>query len=316
MVTDSPERLCRRLAAAQDALLHRRQAVACGMTKSAIGRRVASGTWRTVLPAVYLLDGAPFTWERRVRAASLWAGRSSALSHESAAALWKLEGFAPGPIVASTCRSLKPVPGVRIHRVSAIGPADVGDRDGIIVTSPARTLFDLAGTHPGKVEVALDGALHCGLVSLPRLRWFVRTHAGRGRPGSAVMRSLLSARPDGYVPPESPLEGKVWSLLRRTGLPPPVRQHRVLDGGRVIARVDLAYPDAMVAIEVDGYRWHSGWQAWRDDLARRNRLTALGWRVLHVTHDDLVARPDGIVDHLRALLSARSLSRGARSAGP
>lgn len=295
--------------------MHRSQAIASGMTKSAIGRRVTNGTWRAVLPAVYLLNGASFTWERKARAASLWAGRSGALSHETAAALWRLEGFAPGPIVLSTSRSLRAVPGVRIHRVSTLGPADVGDLDGITVTSPARTLLDLVATEPEKVEVALDDALRSRLVSLPKLWWFVQSHGGRGRAGSAAMRRLLSARPHGYVPPESPLEGKVWNLLLRAGLPRPVRQHRVFDGGRVIARVDLAYPDALVAIEVDGYRWHSGRHAWKDDLARRNHLTALGWRVLHVTHDDLTARPDEVVDHLRALLSDRTPSFGSRSAG-
>lgn len=80
----------------------------------------------------------------------------------------------------------------------------------------------------------------------------------------------------------------------------------------MVARVDLAYPDARVAVEVDGYRWHAGRQRWAHDLARRNRITALGWRMLHVTHEDLTARPDEIVHHLRSMLSDGSSYLQAR----
>jgi very-short-patch-repair endonuclease len=74
-----------------------------------------------------------------------------------------------------------------------------------------------------------------------------------------------------------------------------VCQHEVREGGRVLARVDFAYPDLRIAIEVDGYRWHSGRARWERDLGRRNDLTALGWRVVHVTSSDLAHRPDRIV---------------------
>ncbi|HEX2057284.1 MAG TPA: DUF559 domain-containing protein [Actinomycetota bacterium] len=99
----------------------------------------------------------------------------------------------------------------------------------------------------------------------------------------------------------------------RSGLPRPVRQHRITDNGKLVARVDFAYPDSLVAVEVDGYRWHSGRRAWsrdltRRDLTRRNRLTSLGWRVLHVTHDDLMERPNEIVEQIDAVLSGGRLS--------
>lgn len=243
----------------------------------------------------------------------LWAGAGSALSHQTAAALWRLEGFPPGPVVLTTTRALKPAAGIAVHRVAALHEAAVTTLDGTTVTTPARSLLDLAAVEsPEKVERALDAALTSRLVSLPKLRRSVETCGGRGRPGTAVMRRLLLQRPAGYIAPESPLERKVWDLLLRAGLPPPVRQHEMTDRGRRVARVDLAYPEARVAVEVDGYRWHTGRQTWAHDLARRNRISALGWRVLHVTHEDLTTRPHEVVDHLRSLLASATSALQAR----
>ena len=283
------------------------------MTPSAVERRTSSGAWVVVFPRVYLLDGAAFTWTRRLRGASLWAGRGSALSHETAAALWRLEGFGPGPVAVTTERSLKAPAGVYLRRVRCFGPADTELLEGMTVTTPARTLLDLAAVGPEeKVDAALDHALRSGLVSLPKLRWFVQTSGGRGRAGTAALRRLLAARPQGYVPVESALERKVWNLIVRSGLPRPVRQHEVFDGKKLVARVDLAFPEALVAVEADGYRWHSGRRAWSHDLSRRNRLTALGWRVLHVTDEDIRGRPGEVVEQVRRMLSDRTLSLDLR----
>jgi very-short-patch-repair endonuclease len=302
------EKHCRRAAAAQDNLIHRDQAVIHGVSVGTIERRLSCGSWTAVLPRVYVLDGAEMTWTRKVRAASLWAGDRSALSHETAAALWGFEGFTPEAIVLTTERALRSRQGIHVHRVSALRPAEITDLAGKTVTSPAKTLLDLAGTVGlVQVEAALDDALRSRRVSLPKLRWFLDTHTGRGRRGAAVLRRLLSARPPGYVPPESALERRVWDLLISAGLPPPVRQYEIFDGSRFVARVDLAYPDARVAIEADGYRWHSGRRAWSDDLGRRNRLTALGWRTLHVTHDDLTRPPEELRRQVTAVLSERTL---------
>lgn len=66
--------------------------------------------------------------------------------------------------------------------------------------------------------------------------------------------------------------------------------------------MDAAYPEGMLALEADGYRWHAGRRAWLRDLRRRNRMAALGWRVLHVTHSDLRDRPGEVVAEVRSLL--------------
>ena len=186
-------------------------------------------------------------------------------------------------------------------------PAAVTTVRGVGVTTPVRTLLDLASVEPlERAESALDAALRTGLVSLSRLQWFVRAHGGRGRRGTKAIKRLLEMRPPDYVPPHSPLERRVWNLIVDAGLPTPTRQHEVRDGSHFIARVDLAYPDARIAVEADGYRWHSGRREWARDLARRNRLTGLGWHVLHVTQEDIALRPGEILGQLRKLLHDRT----------
>jgi very-short-patch-repair endonuclease len=78
-------------------------------------------------------------------------------------------------------------------------------------------------------------------------------------------------------------------MLRLARLPEPVPQYEVRIKGRLLARVDLAYPEIRLAIEADGYRYHSGRVAWQRDLQRRNSLTSIGWRVIHVTWNDVVS---------------------------
>lgn len=87
--------------------------------------------------------------------------------------------------------------------------------------------------------------------------------------------------------------------MKRTDLPPPVCQHKVRDHGSLIAVLDFAYPELRLAVETDGYRWHSGRARWEHDLARHNRLTLLGWRILHVTSADLSARPAEVVEEVK-----------------
>ena len=69
-------------------------------------------------------------------------------------------------------------------------------------------------------------------------------------------------------------------------------------------RVDFAYPAARVAIEADGFRWHSSRQQWDRDRARRNALTAMGWTVLNVTWAELRDNPDAVINTISALLQS------------
>lgn len=273
-----------------------------------IERRLATGRWEQVLPGVYRFGGTPGSWKQDLMAACLHAGDCAGASHRSAAALWELQGVDGHVVEIITPRRLRH-PGVIAHR-TRIPRRRLTTMDGIPATNPARTLLDLgAVVPPWVVEDALDDALRRRLVDVRSLRRLLDADGARGRNGTGVLRALLEDRSPGHAPAESVLETRLAALLRRSTLPYPVQQHEVRVGGRVVARVDFAWPDVKVAVEADGYRFHSGRRAWRKDRSRRNVLTGAGWRVLHVTWEDLRDRPEVVVgDIRRALRSAEGAS--------
>ncbi|MGZ4105520.1 MAG: DUF559 domain-containing protein [Actinomycetota bacterium] len=289
------------LAAAQFGVFSRVQAARAGATGDAIRYRIATGRWEQVTPYVFRLAGAPPSWRRSLMEACLAWGDGSAISHRSAGGLWRLSGFEPEPVELTVPRRReRRAPGV-VHR-NALSSVDLTAVDGIPVTTPARTLIDIASVSPRDVvEEALDDALRRGLVSISRVRWRLDALGG-GRCGVAFMRALLDDRDPAASVPQSGFERRLLRILKRAGFPDPVLQHRVRDGGRLIAVVDFAYPRHRLAIEADGYRWHSGKARWQHDRERGNDLTLLGWRVIHVTWDDLTNRCDAVVDSIRAAI--------------
>jgi very-short-patch-repair endonuclease len=174
----------------------------------------------------------------------------------------------------------------------------------IPVTDATRTLLDLAAqVDISRLEVALDDALRRRLTSLPRLKWLLST-VGRGKKGSAILREFVAERCDNGPIPESVLETRLWKPLTRLGVPPPIKQHPVLDGRY---RIDFAFPHAMVAVEAQSYTWHSSRASWERDIEKHNALTELGWTVIYLTWTDLREDPRGSIARLRDLLLPRFL---------
>lgn len=90
------------------------------------------------------------------------------------------------------------------------------------------------------------------------------------------------------------------SLIKEAGLPLPERQHLVFDADEYpFAQIDLAYPEIRLGIECDSYKFHSGREAWEANLARRNKLTLLGWYIIHVTWRQLTTRPDSVLAEIK-----------------
>lgn len=231
-------------------------------------------------------------------------GEGAAISHLAAARLWRLVGFEPGAVELTVPRGRdRTGPGV-VHR-NALAAVDRTTIDGIPVTTPARTLIDIAAVaDAAAAEEALDDALRRGLVSASRLRRRLDA-LGKGRPGVGVMRRLLRARDPAGAVPESVFERRLLRALNRGGLPNPILQYEVHAAGRLVARLDFAYPEALLAVEADGYRWHSGRMAWKRDRQRSNDLILLGWRIIHVTWDDLVERQAAVIDVIGDALALR-----------
>jgi hypothetical protein len=273
------DRLLARLAARQHGLLTRLQALAAGATDEMIAHRLSTGRWVRVAAGVYRLAGVPVTWRQRALAAVLAAGPGAVVSHRSAAVLHAISGFRPGPlhVTVPAGRSGRN-PLATVHRTVDLPARHTTRRDRIPVTSVARTVADLARTvPPDLLEEAVDDVLCRRLVTFEALQPHRR----------GALRTILAAwRPDDH--PDTPPEVRLARALVAHGLPRPEFQHEVFANGELVARIDVAYPDHRIAIELDSFRWHAGRRPFCSDRARRNRVEALGWHVLQATPEDVM----------------------------
>lgn len=237
-------------------------------------------------------------------AATLWGGPGSCASHASAGALWGFPSFGPGPVEIVTRRTRGPR-GVTLHRPADARWPRVRLVDGIAATDPARTLVDLSRRAPRALfESAFHHCVRTRLVTIAQMRRLSEGHAGRGAFGAPKLRAVLALYERHAAAPESPLEARLLRVLVSSRLPPPVRQHEVVLPGRIRRRLDFAWPWAQVALEADGYEWHSSPAAWAADRRRTRELRAAGWVILSATAGDL-KDPAPLIDALaRALADA------------
>lgn len=249
------------------------------------------------------ISGTPVSWHSEVLAAVLGAGPGAVASHRTAAALWQLEGI----------RRVKPeitVPRGRRYRRDGVTVHQSGDLDrvesrvveGIPTTPVARTLLDLGAVMPNKlVHVALDDARRRRLTQWNALLDTLVVHARRGRDGVATLRAILDEHFGEVVATDSGFERLVFIALRDAGLPRPTLQHEVRIGQRTY-RIDLAYPDNRLAIELDG-SVHLQERTWQADHIRQNALVNAGWTVLRYTWKDYRQEFSRMVQEIRAALN-------------
>jgi hypothetical protein len=294
----------RRLAEQQHGLISREQALAHGMNSNQIGARLRRGTWDHVARNVYRVPGSVPTWEQRVLAAVWAAGAGAAASRLSAAALWRIPGFAPGPVEVTQRRgpsSRYPKPG--LHDTRCLPEHQVRIVRAIPTTSPERTLLDLCGcVHPGRAERAVDNGLAMELTSVHRIGLMLAETGARGRTGTALLRRILSVRCDDYVPPASELEALVEAVLEGAGLPLPDRQASIGGTTAPAGRVDYIYRPFRLVIEADSRRHHSSWLDVQADHRRDLILMAAGYRIVRVNWHQLIGEPELFIAAVKSFL--------------
>jgi len=248
---------------------------------------------------VYRLAGTPPTPAQALLAAVLAAGEGATASHRAAGWLWEAKPCRELLVELTVANPRQSDRGVVAHRRLASpldSPHDVVTRHGIPVTSPLATVVQLGAVMPDwAVSAALDDFVGRRLVTITGVQAALARLGGRGRRGAGVLRRVLERRGLGAQTHEGALEPMLADLCQRFGLPMPDFQHEVvLDGRR--RRLDFAYPELRIAIEVDGYEFHSRHDVFQDDRVRGNALELAGWLVLRFTWHQLVHRPD-VVAH-------------------
>lgn len=279
----------------QDGVITRQQAFDCGLSSSGIDRRVRSGHWRRYGPGVYFVDDRPFTTAARIRA-SVWSYGPGALASGLAAAWWHhLVTFTPELIEVTVPRSShgRPHRGTRVRRRD-VAPLDIADRDGLLVTALPLTVVEAAARRGGGPKV-MDTALQRHTELPPLWRAHLRN---TGRYGSPAARRMLQAAESGA---RSEAERLLIRLLRGAGITGWVANNCRVAG----YQVDVAFPAAKVAIETDGWAFHSGPDEFENDRTRQNRIVLAGWTILRFTWLDLVTTPERVIAEIRRAISAR-----------
>jgi very-short-patch-repair endonuclease len=299
------DRSVARLAARQHGLFTRAQARALGARDDDIDRRIGSGRWELVLPAVLRVAGVPSGEAQRHAAAALWCAPDGVLSQHTAASRYALDAIGKDArlhVLVPSARALSRQSGLVVHRTAVLDEVDRYVVDGIPVTSPARTIIDLAGSlHAEALEAAFESARRAGLLTATQLAQRFEVLGGKGRAGSRKIRALLE-QVAGDVPAGSRLEVRVARALRRSGLPAAVRQHPVTTAEGSRHRLDFAWPERLVGLECDGFAWHGDRLQWKRDRRRIAAIESLGWRLVFVTWDDVTRRVDEMLHRVELAL--------------
>jgi very-short-patch-repair endonuclease len=291
----------RDLALRQHGLLTRAQLADVGVSRHGWYRAQRAGRLIGVAPGVAALPGAAATEERRILAATLWAG--GVASHRSAAYLWDAAGVPPVVDVTLEDRRRRDAPDwIRVHRPRDRAELRRVRRRGVDVTNPLRTLVDLGQVAPEAVSSVLAAMLGSGLVNHAAVEASVLRHSRRGRHGVVALRAALEAWSIAGKPPDSLLELVMADLLRQRGLPAAVFHHRVRG-----FEVDFCYPVERIIIECDGWEVHGRDRAqFERDRRRDAALIADGWIVIRFTWSQITQHPDWVCDVIRQTLAARS----------
>lgn len=281
-----------RLAGRNGELVARSSLLEEGVAKAAIDRRVRSRHLRLLHPGVYFTGHGEPNRRQFHHAAVMACGEGAALRRLSASELWRMLAAHAGPpeVLHSGPRRRGPA-GVALARTILLAPTEITVHHGTPVTTPARTLLDLAATdHP-----ALDEALHEAQALRLVRREELEALAGSGRHGAARLRALLSDAP-GYT--RQGAERHLRSLILKAQLPRPEFNAR-LDG----RERDAVWARHRLVLEVDGYAAHGTRDAFERDRRRDQELAAAGYRSVRLTWRQLTGEPEAVVARLAAVLA-------------
>lgn len=273
----------------------RSEALALGLAPTTLATRVRDGVLVRVARGVYALPGA--SEPDLVILAGACRKLGAVVSHQSAAVMHTLDRYQHvKPSVSVPRRRSNVYPGVTVHQLTDLTDAHIVVRDGLPITTPERTVIDLAAVlGKARLERVIDNGLTARRLDLDLLVALFTQLGRRGKPGTAQLRTILSQRGTGYRAPESELERRLIELIRDAQLPAPTLQFQPPWLAPTNGRVDLAYPGHQLVIEGDSRRWHTLLNSFELDRKRDNAAQLAGWRTLRFIWDEIMQEPEKVV---------------------
>lgn len=265
------------LAGKQHGLLTRKELLALGFSSKAIQHRIAKGRLHPLGWGVYAVGWPQLTPQRRWTAAILSCGEGAVLSHRSAAAMWGIGKERPGRIDISVRRRCQyRRPGMHVRSRPRLPKADIAMLNGIPVTSPARTLLDMATELDDRaLERSVNEADKRDLIDPETLRTVLEGHVGE--PGVRRLRKLLDRHT--FRLSDAELEVLFRPIAKKAGLPLPLTK-QIVNG----FEVDFYWPELGLVVETDGLRYHRTPATQAGDSLRDQTHVAAGLLSLRFAH--------------------------------
>lgn len=294
------------VATAQRGLIARWQLLDIGISSRSITRLLAVGSLHRVHRGVYAVGHVAAVSLSREAAAVLACRHGAALSHRTAASLWRLcppiDAAASVDVTVDRSRSGRR-PGIRFHRTRHLDPRDIRTLDRLPLTSPARTLLDIAPLlNDRELERAFDEGLVRRIVRTRDIADVIGRH--KRNPGAARLAKLLGRRGSPTIT-RSQAEERFLALIRAAEVDSPrinVRLHGY--------EVDFLWRERRLVVEVDGYTYHSSRSAFERDRRKDAVLRAAGFDVIRVTWLQMQDEPYAVISRLAQAL-ARAEPRAA-----
>lgn len=266
-----------------------------GLTRAAVSRRVAKGTLHPWHRGVYAVGHRNIGALGRRMAAVLACGDGAVVSHATAADAWDLRRSGSGivAIIVPVAGGRKRHERVRVHRVPGLAADETTMLGALPITTPERTLFDLAAVARLEDLVrAFEQAEALRIVDHAKLA----AYAERRASGVGKLRAAIGRDPDHT---RSWLERRFVALCAKANVPKPLVNTKV--GPHA---VDFLWPEHRLVVETDGRRWHDTRRAFETDRRRDADLAVAGYRVVRITYRRIRDEPDAVVAILAALLGA------------
>jgi predicted transcriptional regulator of viral defense system/very-short-patch-repair endonuclease len=299
VVTRSADLAIADLARRQHGVITTRQLAELGLRQRAVSHRAAAGRLHRIHQGVYAVGHPLLSLRGRWMAATLTCGSGAVLSHAAAAALWELRATSATTIdvTVPTAGGRRRRAGLRVHRDPALAADEVTVRDGIPVTTPARTILDLAARlSERELERLLDQAEVERLADMFSFDAVLAKHAGHHR--AAKLGRTLAHHAPGTTLTKSELEERFLAVCRAHGLPQP-RVNATVAG----LEADFVFdaPHRLV-VETDGWRYHGTRAAFERDRARDARLARARYRTLRFTDRQIAHDAEMVADTIAIAL--------------